>query len=111
MRYSDTLRDLRQRSGLTQAQLAARIGIPVPVLSAYENGRREPKADIFLRAVEATGFDVEFVPASNELESYVPNAKEKASILAMVCGAAMGLPARERGPLRYPPFASFDEAR
>lgn len=104
MKYSTTLRGLRERAGLTQAQLAARIGIPVSVLSAYENGRREPKADIFFRAVEAAGFDVDFVPATDEPELQVPNAEEHAIVLVRVCAVGMALPHRDRGPLRYPPF-------
>jgi putative transcriptional regulator len=102
MKYSTTLRSLRERAGLTQAQLAARIGIAVPVLSAYENGRREPKADIFFRAVEAAGFDVEFAPGHPE--SSVPHAEERAIVLARVCAVGMALPRHDRGPLRYPPF-------
>jgi transcriptional regulator with XRE-family HTH domain len=35
-----TLRDLRHRAGLTQAEVARRVGIPSTVLSAYECGRR-----------------------------------------------------------------------
>lgn len=109
MRYAETLRDLRERAGLTQAQLAARIGITVSVLSAYENGRREPRADIFFRAAEAAGFSVDFVPAPSALELRVPDAEQKARVLAIVCATAMALPNRDRGPLRYPPFTRLGD--
>ncbi|MCY7300818.1 MAG: helix-turn-helix domain-containing protein [Ilumatobacteraceae bacterium] len=59
-----TLRTLRRRSGLTQAQVAAVTGIPVTVLSAYERGRRQPGVDAAARVIAALGFRVEFVPAT-----------------------------------------------
>jgi len=56
-----TLRTLRRRAGLTQAQVAAVTGIPVTVLSAYERGRRQPGVDAAARVIAALGFRVEFV--------------------------------------------------
>jgi transcriptional regulator with XRE-family HTH domain len=58
-----TLRSLRRRRGLTQAEVAAAVGIPVTVLSAYERGRREPRAEVAGRIVEALGFRLQFVDA------------------------------------------------
>ncbi|HWV49899.1 MAG TPA: helix-turn-helix domain-containing protein [Microbacterium sp.] len=40
----DTLRELRERSGLSQAQLAVRSGVAQPNIAAYEAGRRNPSA-------------------------------------------------------------------
>ena len=59
-----TLRTLRRRSGLTQAQVAAVTGIPVTVLSAYERGRRQPGLDAAARIIAALGFRAEFVVAA-----------------------------------------------
>lgn len=60
-----TLRSLRRRAGLTQAQVAAATGIPVTVISAYERGRRQPGLDAAARIVQALGFRVEFVPTAS----------------------------------------------
>lgn len=49
------LRDARQRSGLSQAELARRAGVAQSVISAYESGRREPALRTLSRLVAATG--------------------------------------------------------
>jgi Predicted nucleotidyltransferases len=40
----ETLRELRERAGLSQAQLAGRSGVAQPNIAAYESGRRNPSA-------------------------------------------------------------------
>ncbi len=60
-----SLRELRHRSGRTQADVARATGIPVTVLSAYERGRRQPGADTAARIVDALGFRVQFVPRTD----------------------------------------------
>ena len=91
------LRAARAASGLTQAALALRCGVPQSLISAYERGRRQPGGDMLLRLLAATGHDV-------VLRSSVEASREAADKLAQVCAVAMALPARARGPLRYPSF-------
>lgn len=57
-----SLRELRLRAGLTQREVARRIGLPSTVLSAYERGRRQPSLDTAGRIIAAIGFDIRFVP-------------------------------------------------
>jgi len=49
------LREARQRSGLSQAELARRANVAQPVISAYETGRREPGLAMLSKLVEASG--------------------------------------------------------
>lgn len=56
-----TLRTLRLRAGRTQAEVAAAVGIPASVLSAYERGRRQPALEIAGRIIDALGYRVDFV--------------------------------------------------
>lgn len=42
MAFKDELRRLRRQDGLTQAELAVRIGISKSTISMYECGNREP---------------------------------------------------------------------
>jgi len=48
----------REIAGITQAELARRSGIAAPTISAYENGRRDPKVDSLLRLLDACGLDL-----------------------------------------------------
>jgi transcriptional regulator with XRE-family HTH domain len=62
-----TLRQLRLRTGRTQRDVAAAVGLPATVLSAYERCRRQPGVDIAGRIVQTLGFNVRFVPALDPL--------------------------------------------
>src|ERR1700752_2287290 len=55
MEPAQLLRSVRQRRGLTQAQLARRAGASQPVVSAYEHGRRDPTFRTLERLIEAAG--------------------------------------------------------
>lgn len=98
------LRELRERSGVSQVEAAARIGIPASVLSAYERGRREPRVDVFFRAAEALGFGIDFTLQPAALDLTVLDMAEKEAILLQVCALAMAMPRREPGELQFPPF-------
>jgi len=54
--YADILRDARRRAGLSQRELAKRAGTSQAVISAYENGQREPGVNQFQKVIAATGF-------------------------------------------------------
>ncbi|MFM8482887.1 MAG: helix-turn-helix domain-containing protein, partial [Actinomycetota bacterium] len=56
-----TLRDLRLTAGLSQVEVARRVGIVPTVLSAYERGRRQPSAAVAGRIIDAMGYDITFV--------------------------------------------------
>ena len=56
-----TLRELRVKAGLTQAEVGRRVGIPATVVSAYECGRRQPSLEVAGRIIEAIGFEARFV--------------------------------------------------
>jgi transcriptional regulator with XRE-family HTH domain len=50
-----TLKEARQRAGLTQAELADRLGASQPVVARLESGRANPRIATFERALAATG--------------------------------------------------------
>jgi transcriptional regulator with XRE-family HTH domain len=92
------LADARGRSGLRQAELARRAGLPRSVLNVYERGRREPGGDVLINILEAAGFEL-------RLASAPPVNPERAGrILGQVLDLAEALPGKRRGRLGYPPF-------
>ncbi|HEY7892130.1 MAG TPA: helix-turn-helix transcriptional regulator [Solirubrobacteraceae bacterium] len=92
----ELVRDIRRRSGLRQAELARRAGLPRSVVSAYENGHRQPGVDALARLAAAAGLEL-------KLGSAAPVDPVRAGrILSQVLDLAESLPARRRGSLEYP---------
>jgi transcriptional regulator with XRE-family HTH domain len=54
----DLLRLARAKAGLTQAQLAGRAGVAQSLISAYENGHRQPTLPTLKRLLAAAGLEL-----------------------------------------------------
>src|SRR6476469_9180439 len=91
--------DVLKQSGLSQAELARRAGIPRSVLNAYLRGHRDPGGDALLRIAAAGGVKV------GVEQRKPPVDPERASkILNQVLGLAEALPYRPRAEMAYPPL-------
>ena len=88
-----------EQSGLKQAELARRAGIPRSVLSAYLKGHREPGGDALIGIAAAGGVGL-------EVKKRLPpvDAKRASRILNQVLGLAEALPYRPRAEMAYPPL-------
>ena len=53
------VRRARQKAGLSQSELARRLGTKQPVIARWETGQRSPDYDTVMRAIVACGFDME----------------------------------------------------
>ncbi len=56
--FSETLARLRRERGLTQAELAARLGISKSAVSMYERGNREPELELLEAMADVFGVSV-----------------------------------------------------
>lgn len=101
------IREMIEESGLKQADLARRAGMPRSVLNAYLRGHREPGTDALLRIAAAAGFELQPRRRQPPVD---PERAEK--ILVQVLGLAEALPFRPSAEMRYPPLAKrIAEAR
>jgi transcriptional regulator with XRE-family HTH domain len=55
MNGGEVIRRARRRAGLSQAELARRLGTKQPVVARWESGARAPTLETVARAVEACG--------------------------------------------------------
>jgi transcriptional regulator with XRE-family HTH domain len=98
----ELIRDIRRESGLRQAELARRAGLPRSVVSAYEHGRRQPGVDALAGLAAAAGLELRVGPSSAPV-----NPIRAGRILAQVLDLAEALPGRRRGSLEYPSLSRF----
>ena len=59
MTYAERLKALRLKKGLSQAELAERLGVSQPLISQYENGSTSPTAELSVKIAELFGTTVE----------------------------------------------------
>ena len=59
---ADILRDARKKAGITQSELAHRIGADKAYISKVEHGRTVPTVSTFYRIVAAMGMQVVLMP-------------------------------------------------
>ncbi len=62
MNTSEVVKEFRGRHGLSQTTLSELTGIPQPVLSMYERGRRRPSIETLERILSVGSETVEVVP-------------------------------------------------
>ena len=89
--------EIQRRSGLSQAELARRAGLPRSVVNVYLKGRREPGADTLARLAAAGGLRLGLTPKRPPVDP-----QRASTILRQVLELAEELPYRPRGELGYP---------
>ncbi len=92
--------EIYRASGLSQAELARRAGMPRSVVNVYLRGHREPGADALAKLAAAGGLELTVVPRKAPLD-----AERAGRILVQVLELAEALPYRPRPTLDYPRLA------
>jgi transcriptional regulator with XRE-family HTH domain len=94
------LKRIQRDSGLSQAELGRRAGLPRSVVNAYLKGSREPGADAIARLAAAGGFELRLGRREPPVD-----AERAGRILIQVLELAEALPFRQRPELDYPRLA------
>jgi transcriptional regulator with XRE-family HTH domain len=96
------IEEIQRQSGLSQAELARRAGLPRSVLNAYARGGREPGTDALLRIAAAGGVVLRAEPRKPPVD-----AERASRILVQVLELAEALPFRPRAEMQFPPLAEL----
>ena len=94
---ANLLSEARKAAGLSQADLAERVGIHRSAVTMYETGAREPGAEIFLRLLTATGAAVESMRPSMRIDCW-----RNSAVFTSLTSVLESVPIKPAGPLRYP---------
>jgi len=73
--YGTFIRRARVSRGLTQIELARIVGIEQPNLSAYENDRQMPSADVLNRILAGCGYLLEATAGERRLICPLPGSR------------------------------------
>jgi transcriptional regulator with XRE-family HTH domain len=98
----ELIRHIRRESGLTQAELARRAGLPRSVMNAYARGRRQPGVDALARIAAAAGLEVTVARPAEDAR-----LQRAGRILEQVLDLAEALPQRRRSSLQYPSLTAL----
>jgi transcriptional regulator with XRE-family HTH domain len=64
----ELIREARRRAGITQRQLARRLGTSQPVIARWERGHRSPDYDVVRGAVLVCGFELRSTLVERDLQ-------------------------------------------
>lgn len=89
MTINQNMRELRRISGLTQAEVAQRVGLTRQAISSYESGRTQPDLDMLVRLAELYQADVADILYGRSREQRKLRAVK--TVAAVSCVAALAL--------------------
>ena len=76
------LRLARAKAELTQTELARRAGVTQALISAYENGHRQPTLPALMRLLDAAGFDLRLRLEPPDMQARAAEDREAARPIA-----------------------------
>lgn len=105
MEAGPALREARIGAGLSQSELAARVGTSQATISAYETGTKQPSFATFHRLLAATGSRLA-IERDGRTEPTERQLQHSGLVLSDVLGLADALPVRHEG--EPPPARASD---
>ena len=86
------LKEMRERAGLTQQQLAEKVGVTQQTIWYYENGRREMKSGVLVELSNALECTVSDLLGLNEVKGVVQQVRSPSHPMPVVGRIAAGTP-------------------
>lgn len=82
--FGKKLKILRKKSGITQANLAKKLGISPSAVGMYEQGRREPESKMLVKIAEFFNVSVDYLVDSRKRKKYFKNVDEIADEIEFI---------------------------
>ena len=85
--FGSTLKELRQKAGMTQKDLAAKVGVTKSVISYYELSERSPSPEMLMKLASVFHVSTDFllgIQKRDTLDLTGLNAEDRAFVRAMV---------------------------
>ena len=69
MEFSDRLKDLRRQAGLTQVEVAEKLGISQPAYASWERGVKKPTQDNLVKIAQILNVSIDYLVGNSEEKS------------------------------------------
>ncbi|WP_049545145.1 helix-turn-helix domain-containing protein [Streptococcus salivarius] len=69
MEFSERLKDLRKQAGLTQVDVAEKLGISQPAYASWERGVKKPTQDNLVKIAQILNVSVDYLVGNSEEKS------------------------------------------
>ncbi len=74
--FNIKLKKMRKKFGLTQSQLAKKLGLSASTIGMYEQGRREPDSKILIKIANLFNLSVDYFLDTKKSKRRAKNAEE-----------------------------------
>ncbi len=89
--FSDKLRQMRKKMGITQAKLAKKLKVSPSTIGMYEQGRREPDAEMLVKMAKFFDVSVDYLVGASKCHRNISNIDELAEQIGMILKEQYGL--------------------
>ena len=69
MEFSELLKDLRRQAGLTQVEVAEKLGISQPAYASWERGIKKPTQENLVKIAQILNVSVDYLVGNSEEKS------------------------------------------
>lgn len=69
MEFSERLKELRRQAGLTQVEVAEKLGISQPAYASWERGVKKPTQDNLVKIAQILNVSVDYLVGNSEEKS------------------------------------------
>ena len=66
MEFSERLKDLRKQAGLTQVEVAEKLGISQPAYASWERGAKKPTPENLVKIAQILNVSVDYLVGNSE---------------------------------------------